>query len=120
MSDYPENYDFEKEGNARLEGKLVSINNVQAKKYGTDEMVEKFVANIEDGNGTVWAVWLDSAVLNRAFRDEARNRKAIGQRFSENEKVIIEYLGKRQGATYKYKDFKVEFEFAAPDRKSVV
>lgn len=114
MSDYPENWDFEEAGKATLEGKLVSINAVQAKKYGTDEMVEKFVANIEDGEGTTWAVWLDSAVLLRCFQDEARNRKAIGERFGDREEVVIEFLGRRQGATYKYKDFKVTFEYAAP------
>lgn len=111
---YPENYDFEAEGKATLEGKYVSINAVTAKKFGSDEMVEKFVLNIEDKDGTIWAVWLDSAVLSRAFRDEAKNRKAIGERFQPGEGITIEYLGKRQGATYTYKDFRVTFEFAAP------
>jgi hypothetical protein len=113
-SEYPEVYDFTAEGKSTLEGKLKSINAVTAKKYGSDEMVEKFVANIEDGEGTVWAIWLDSAVLNRAFRDEAKNRKAIGQRFAEDEEVTIEFLGIRQGATYAYKDFSVTFQYAAP------
>ena len=113
-SDYPANYDFEAEGKAVLEGKLISINAVQALKYGTDTMVEKFVANIEDTEGTTWAIWLDSAVLNRAFREEAKNRKAIGKTFEPNEAITIEYLGKRKGAQYTYKDFRVTFEFAAP------
>ena len=114
-SGYPDNYDFEAEGKATLEGKLISINAVTALKFGTtDTMVEKFVANIEDTEGTTWAVWLDSAVLSRAFRDEAKNRKAIGKTFEPNEGITIEYLGKRKGAKYTYKDFKVTFEFAAP------
>lgn len=115
MSDYPEVWDFEKEGNAILTGKLVGVNAVTAKKYGTDDMVQKFVANIETADGTTYAIWLDSAVLNRAFSDEARNRKAQGKSgFETDEEITIEYLGKRQGATYKYKDFRVDFQFAAP------
>lgn len=112
-SGYPEVWDFEAEGKATLEGKFVKVDAVQAKKYGTDTMVEKFVVTL-DVDGTEYVVWLDSAVLNRAFREEARNRKAIGQGFAPGEAITIEYLGKRQGATYKYKDFKVAFEFAAP------
>jgi len=115
MSDYPEVYDFEAEGKSTLNGALLSISAVQAKKYGTDEMVEKFIINVEDDSDqTVYAIWLDSAVLNRAFKEEARNRKAIGERFRDREKVTIDYLGKRQGEKYTYKDFDVTFEYAAP------
>lgn len=115
MSDgYPEVWDFEKA--AVLQGALVSIDRVSGTKYGTDIPEDKFVANIKTDDGETHAVWLDNAVLKRAFTEEARNRKAVGQRFNENEHVIIEYLGKKKGAQFTYKNFRVEFEFQAPSQ----
>jgi len=110
-------WNFEEEGKEVLSGALVSINAVQAKKFGTDEMVEKFVAEIESAEDQqLYSVWLDSAVLMRAFKEEAQNRKAIGESFREREAITISFLGRRQGATYTYKDFAVEFEFQAPSQ----
>lgn len=111
MSDYPELWDFEK--NPLLDGKLKAINNVMAKKYGSDEMVEKFVLTFDVG-GTDYTVWLDSAVLKREFTDEAKARKAQGTILGEGEGIKIEYLGKKQGAQFSYKNFSVTFENAAP------
>ena len=111
MSDYPDLWDFE--ANPVLDGKLKSINNVMAKKYASDEMVEKFVLTF-DVDGTDYTLWLDSAVLRREFTDEAKARKANGTILGEGEGIKIEYLGQKQGATFKYKNFSVTFENAAP------
>lgn len=110
-------WNFEEEGKGVLTGALVSVNAVQAKKFGSDIMVEKFVAEIESADDKqLYSVWLDAAVLMRAFKEEAQNRKAIGESFREREAITITFLGRVQGATYTYKNFNVEFEYAAPSQ----
>jgi hypothetical protein len=110
-------WNFEEEGKEVLSGALVSVNAVQAKKFGSEEMVEKFVAEIESADDKqLYSVWLDAAVLMRAFKEEAQNRKAIGDSFREREAITITFLGRVQGATYTYKNFNVEFEFTAPSQ----
>ena len=110
-------WNFEEEGKEVLSGALVSVNAVQAKKFGTDKMVEKFVAEIESADDKqLYSVWLDAAVLMRAFKEEAQNRKAIGESFREREAITITFLGRVQGNEFTYKNFNVEFEYAAPSQ----
>lgn len=65
------------------------------------------IAVLRQSDGTLGSCWLNATVLKSKF---ARLRPQIGER------VVIELLGVREGASASYKDFRVD----VPDREPYV
>ena len=103
--------DWSWDNDGALDGMYVETRSVAIRNgpsAGKSKLLFDFHLSADDSSVSVW----ETAVLRSKFREELKRRGK--PEFEAGERIVITPTGTKEGVNGTYRDFAIEFEFAAP------